>query len=282
MNRELQPPISRSIPMLAAMVLSTAVVFAGPTHQHPEFDSVREVLDYLHVAEVVSATELSTGVTRPKKLRLERDGFEVSAVFHDVSRQEIKPKRLANGHLVMYLRDSFRNQVAAYELSRLLEMESVPPTVLRKVGGRAGSAQLWIEGAMTEEDRLKRGLAPPDGVRWSQQMAERRVFDNLINNIDRNQGNLLIDADWKLWLIDHTRAFGRDRSLPYEDRLNRISRQLWSRVKDLDAEVLRDRLRPYLGEAEIRALLHRRTLLVQFFEERIARLGESAVLFTDS
>ena len=34
-----------------------------------------------------------------------------------------------------------------------------------------------------------------------------RVFDELIANTDRNQGNMLIDKQWKLWLIDHTRGF---------------------------------------------------------------------------
>ena len=34
-----------------------------------------------------------------------------------------------------------------------------------------------------------------------------RLFDQLIYNTDRNLGNLLIDKDWRLWMIDHTRAF---------------------------------------------------------------------------
>ena len=34
-----------------------------------------------------------------------------------------------------------------------------------------------------------------------------RLFDQLIANIDRNLGNLLIGNDWTIWAIDHTRAF---------------------------------------------------------------------------
>jgi len=34
-----------------------------------------------------------------------------------------------------------------------------------------------------------------------------RLFDQLIYNTDRNLGNLLIDKSWRLWMIDHTRAF---------------------------------------------------------------------------
>jgi hypothetical protein len=34
-----------------------------------------------------------------------------------------------------------------------------------------------------------------------------RVFDQLIYNTDRNTGNVLYDTGWRLWGIDHTRAF---------------------------------------------------------------------------
>ena len=34
-----------------------------------------------------------------------------------------------------------------------------------------------------------------------------RIFDQLIYNMDRSQENLLITNDWKVWMIDHTRAF---------------------------------------------------------------------------
>ena len=40
-----------------------------------------------------------------------------------------------------------------------------------------------------------------------------KLFDQLIANIDRNQGNLLYDADWHLFLIDHSRAFTTRTSL---------------------------------------------------------------------
>ena len=42
---------------------------------------------------------------------------------------------------------------------------------------------------------------------WNAQLHILRVFDELIANTDRNQGNMLIDSRWKLWLIDHSRAF---------------------------------------------------------------------------
>ena len=45
-----------------------------------------------------------------------------------------------------------------------------------------------------------------------------RLFDSLIFNDDRNPGNYLFDADWKLWMIDHSRAFQMRRELKYRRR----------------------------------------------------------------
>ena len=39
------------------------------------------------------------------------------------------------------------------------------------------------------------------------------LFDELISNIDRNQGNIVYTKDWRLWLIDHTRAFRKNSTL---------------------------------------------------------------------
>ena len=40
-----------------------------------------------------------------------------------------------------------------------------------------------------------------------------KMFDNFICNKDRNAGNLLVDDDWNLYLIDHSRAFITDKDM---------------------------------------------------------------------
>ena len=106
-----------------------------------------------------------------------------------------------------------------------------------------------------------------------------RVFDNLINNIDRNLGNLLIDSEWKLWLIDNTRSFGRDKSLPRPELISRCSRQLWDAINELDREQVDERLSPFLNKGEIKAIFDRRDKLVKILEDQIAARGEDRVLF---
>ncbi len=263
---------------VAAGAEPAARVWHGADGRSLPFDRVDQLLEFLAGADVVEVIDLSVGVTKPQQLVLERDGVRAHAVFHSIDRRERQTKTLVNGRVMLYLVDSYRSQIAAFELSRLLGLDIVPPTVERQVRGRVGSVQLWIESAMTEQKRRERGLEPPDRSDWNHQKSEQWVFDNLINNIDRNQGNSLIDADWNLWLIDHSRSFGRDRRLPYPERVSFLSSGLWQGLRALDPDTVRERLSPYLDKAEIRALLERRDLLVAAIEGRIARLGQARVI----
>ena len=105
------------------------------------------------------------------------------------------------------------------------------------------------------------------------------VFDNLIANSDRNQGNLLIDRGWNIWFIDHTRAFKRSSKLIYLDKLMACERHLWKALREIDDETIRRRLEPYLESQEIKKLLIRRRTLIRRIESLIKKNGEGAVLF---
>src|SRR5688500_5347188 len=41
--------------------------------------------------------------------------------------------------------ESYKTEIAAYELDKLLKMDMVPPTVERQIQGNSGGAQLWVE-----------------------------------------------------------------------------------------------------------------------------------------
>lgn len=241
--------------------------------------SAGEILDFMRTAREISSKDLAEGITRAKKLRLKREDVEMNVIFHHIDRNERKVKHLPNGNTVMYLRDSYLSQTAAYDLSRLLGMNNVPPTILRRSDGLKGSVQVWIEEAMTEEGRQKKGLEPPNYSIWNQRYSDMRIFDNLINNIDRNQNNMLVDPQWNLWLIDHTRAFGRDRDLPYPEAVLRCSHELWQSLQDIDEGEIRRLMEPYLIAAEIEGLLERREKLMSLLRHRIEQDGEDKVLF---
>jgi hypothetical protein len=137
-----------------------------------------------------------------------------------------------------------------------------------------------MEGVQPEDLLVEDGeLNPPDRRSWVRQKAIMRVFDALIANTDRNQGNLLIDDDWNIFFIDHTRAFRETSELIDVELLETCERSLWEAIKSVDVQVMLSRVEPYLTSGELKKLELRHKRLVRYFEKRIKKHGEDAVLF---
>ena len=250
--------------------------FAGDSRVAP-FSSEEELLQFLRTADIVSRQEIPTGINRPLKLRLEQDGIRLNAILRTVDRQE-KSFR-AHERQILQFHDSYAYEVAAYRLSRLLGIDSVPAAVLRKVDGRPASIQVWVEAAKTEEDRRQAGDSPPRSLEWVRQWQVLRLFDALVDNFDRNAGNILIDPAWKLWLVDHTRSFTISRRLYRPERIRLCERGLWDQVRALDRETVSEHLGEVLKPPQITALMKRRDNLVRHLEALIVERGEERVLF---
>ena len=123
-------------------------------------------------------------------------------------------------------------------------------------------------------------LKAPRKLPWAYQWQTLHLFDNLIANDDRNPGNILIDPDWKLWMIDHTRAFGKTTRLPNPQRIRWCRRDVWERLQELDREVLEKKCKNVLGSDQIGALMTRRDLLVEHIQKLIDEKGAGNVLFS--
>jgi len=252
--------------------------WTGPDGNRLPFENDDQILDFLRTAEFRRVVKILGGVTRSKQILLEKDGIQAHAVYHYrhiVGRNE----ELTDRTTVRHLRDSYLNQAAAYDLSRVLGISSVPPTVLREISGQKGSVQLWIENAFSDKDRIEKNLRPTDTSSLISSTRDMRVFDSLINNIDRTSPNILYDPQWNRWLIDHTRAFGRGRRLRDRENLNRICESLWSKLKELDDRLVFKTLEPYMGRGETESLLRRRDLIIAHFQERIELKGKEKVVF---
>jgi hypothetical protein len=104
-----------------------------------------------------------------------------------------------------------------------------------------------------------------------------RVFDQLIFNIDRNLQNLLLTADGKLWLIDHTRAFRRNDDLRNRRDIARCDGRLFAALQRLDEDSLKSSIGDFLGMEEIATLLHRRDKIVEILRRRAAKEGDAKV-----
>jgi hypothetical protein len=121
---------------------------------------------------------------------------------------------------------------------------------------------------MDEAERLAKKIQPPDSENWAKQINVMRVFDQLIYNWDSNATNLLIDKQWRIWLIDQSRSFRMDKGLLDPKMLNQCDRTLLAKMKMLDEATLIKELKPYVSKEEVRALLARRDLIVKFFEAK--------------
>lgn len=178
-------------------------------------------------------------------------------------------------------KDSYRYNVAAYRLAVLLGLDNVPMSVERQVDGKRAAVTWWIDDVMMDERaRLKRAEQGPDPARTAMQTYIMRVFDELISNRDRNLGNLLWTADWKMWMIDHTRAFRLGTNLRRPAVLIRIERSLLESLRTLTADAVAEAVGNSLTTYEIQGLLARCDAIVKLFDAKIAERGEAPILYT--
>lgn len=231
------------------------------------------ILDFLRTARVVSEEPIGVGINNSVKLLLERDGVRLNAVFREV---EIDRRHARIGDRVYQVfRDSYRYECAAYELSRLLGLHNVPPATPRMIRRRRGSVQVWLQPTL---DETANDFRPPDSAAWVAQLWTMYFFDNLVFNVDRNAANVLVDSEYKLWMIDHTRAFQVQSGL-LDDRVVRVERRLWDSLVSLSDDDIRIAVDPHLDEMEIRSLLARRALLVEHVRQLVEERGENVIFY---
>jgi hypothetical protein len=275
------PPSIQEAPGMAAQS-PAGLELLGPDGATLHFANDEALLDFLRTANVVASEEIGMGRSGALKIRLEKDGQQANAAFRTVDERSSRVTTMS-GQTYRNFRDSFRFECAAYELSRILGFDNVPACVLRAIDGKEGSVQIWVEKAMTEGGRVDAGLPAPGGVRWFQQTQLMYLFDALLFNFDRNQGNVLIDERGKIWFIDHTRSFSMEDDVEKIDRILVCDRGVWEKLKSLDEAMLTERLGPYLVpsdmEKQIGSLLERKEKLVKHLEEAIAAKGEAQVLY---
>ncbi len=252
----------------------------GPDDRPLPFRNVEEILEFLRTAEVISRRELTDGINRPLKVRLRQDGVEANAIFRIVDTRKRRAK--IEGRILPDFHDSYRYECAAWEVSRLLGLDNVPPCVGRRLDHRDGTMQLWVENTMTEKKRREKDIKPPDQLSWMRQKQTMKMFDALIYNFDRNQGNMLIDSDWKLWFIDHTRSFRKSSLVEKLEKIVWCEREIFERLQSLDRSTLSRRLKPWATSLQVSMLLKRRDKLVDHLSSRIDETRVSAVLWDSS
>jgi hypothetical protein len=239
--------------------------------------------DFLTTAEIVGQEQLKGegAVTNPWKLTLKKDDLQHYALWKNIN------------VMVGRYTDSWKWEVAAYRIDKLLDLNMVPPTTERRFQGDHGSIQIWADVEMTLKQKMEKNIKMPSYkvFYWNRALYLQRFFDNLIGNEDRHQNNYLITKDWRLILIDHSRSFRTSKKftteLLYTEKrpegpmeMKELPRTLVDKLKALTAESVKAAVGEYLTDEEVKAVLLRRDLMLLEIDKLIKKYGgEDKVLY---
>lgn len=237
----------------------------------------------LRDAEVVGQEQLggSEAVTKPWVLDLEIDGVKFRGIWKN-------PIGRMKGFL-----ESWKWEIAAYRLDKLLGLNMVPVTVEKRFQGDLGSCQLWIEDTFTLKNQKDEGREKKsyEVHPWNLSLFKQRAWDNLIYNTDRHLNQYLITReDFRMLLIDHSRSFAVSRAsmkkLIYDEKykegpflMKQLPRTLYDNIKALTAVKIREAVGDYLTDEEINAVLTRRDLIIAWVDNYIKKNPEAEVLY---
>jgi phosphoinositide 3-/4-kinase-like protein len=213
----------------------------------------------LRTAKVLKVEEVPIGVTKPKRAFTEPGSICESFAW------KVLPPGMHKGFW-----DSYKSEIAAYELDKMVGLGMVPPIVERDVQHQRGAAVLWLKGVKSWEEALR---APNKGPNWIRDVVRMKMWDNLVGNTDRNKGNILVDGAGNIFLIDHSRAFITEKKLPQKLETY-VDRELWQRMQALTFESLKEKIGAWVGGSEIRAMLARRDRMQKEIDALVAVRGE--------
>jgi len=216
----------------------------------------------LKSADVESMEDIGVGVTHPKRAHLKPSEPVESLVW------KVLPPGMRSGFW-----ESYKSEVAAYELDKLLDMHMVPPAVERHIDGEVGAAVMWLPGLKSVKDL---GGKVPSGPAWGKPLRKMLMFDNLISNSDRNAGNIMVGQPGELFLIDHSRAFVTSTTLP--KKIERVDAGLWARMQALTRADLVRVLGPWIDDEAIDAMLERRARMVSDVDKLVKKKGRASVI----
>jgi hypothetical protein len=268
--------IARVVALLAAGLFAYTTLAAQETAAVYQGENAEQ---FLAKAKMISIKPIGKGITRPFQVTLELNGVTHLAAFKtiDVSKPGYTPFPDGGGEL--NFQDSWQTEIAAYQVDRIIGLGLVPATIERSLHGEHGSVQWWLESMMPEADRVRQKINPPDEEAWNRQVLKMRLFDNLIDNVDRQADNILITKDFEIRLIDHSRSFRPVKTLRDPKQLTRFSRSLLEGIKKLELKDLNKRVGRYLSDSQIQTLLQRRDVILALANQLVAQKGEAAVIY---
>ncbi len=214
---------------------------------------------------ISGSSELNGGCNKSEIIELKDDG---RAIFKPKEgEKQFDWKKVKAG--TYYLRER-----AAYLVDRFLDLDLVPPTVIREVGGDLGSCQEFVPdakpgwSASNEEKRNSR-----------QQRTLMALFDCLTFNSDRHCNNFLIKSS-SVIAIDNGMTFEHDKlrqeaifDITAEDLQSEVVKQFKEKLKLFiesknNSKLLKELLGELISSREIKAFFSRCHILLAKIDKR--------------
>ncbi len=239
--------------LFAPLLLFLLAACGSPEVEAQQEQNLADLEFYLSNAEIVDVEAgADLGTTDPWIVRLDDGKAQKRAIFKHAPR--CRPH---------FLVDCYKYEIAAYELSKMLGLPIVPPTVERSVKGTPGALQIFLEGCTA----LNRINNVPDIDQFHRSMLDILVFDNLTywqtGMDDINEDIFYHNDDGLLCRVDFSKAFEpTPELLPKEREVTQCSETMCRALEQLDESEVREKLANYLNEEEIAALIVRRDLLL--------------------
>jgi hypothetical protein len=156
-------PALLAVPLAAGERQATA---QAPVHSITWADRQEAVEQWLREAPVERTEQIPIGVTKPSRIFFGGDGPARSAAW----------KPLMPG-IYKGFWESYKSEIAAYELDKMLGLDMVPPSVERTIRGSRGAVVMWVEGVKAWD--TKKPGRRPDPVAWTREVVRMKMFDQL-------------------------------------------------------------------------------------------------------
>ena len=265
--------------LVLAILLSSQPAYASAGQSATAALTREQIRDFLLKAKIVKSKSIPKGVTRPVRLTLTDGTLTHDAAFSVVDEHR-QVERFSSGRVELDFVDSYKYSLAAYKLAELVGLDGMMPVhVERTWDGQKGALAWWVDAQMDEGTRLKNKVEVPNAAKWNEQMYRMRVFSALVRDTDRNLTNVLVSPQWKVVMIDFSRAFRLQPELQHLADLNKIDRNLLAKLETMQRDTVKAATGDFLTKFELDAVMQRRDLFVAHFKKLITERGEDKVLY---